>query len=83
VSRGGSVFRAIEGYDRRGVVHAQHFFELQGDLPIEVEFLLSDEQAEQLLSLLRDEKIRFFYARVPTEFELIEGHRRQRVTRTP
>ncbi len=65
---GGSAFRAIAGYGRHGVLHEQHFFELAGDLTVEVEFLLSEEQAEMLLGVLRREQVRVFYARVPAEF---------------
>jgi len=65
---GGSAFRAIAGYGRHGVLHEQHFFELAGDLTVEVEFLLSEEQAETLLGVLRREQVRVFYARVPAEF---------------
>ena len=70
---GGSAFRAIAGYGRHGVLHEQHFFELAGDLTVEVEFVLTDEQADQLLERLRRERIRIFYARVPAEFGMIEG----------
>ncbi len=65
---GGSAFRAIAGFGRHGVLHEQHFFELAGDLTVEVEFLLSEEQAEMLLGVLRREQVRLFYARVPAAF---------------
>jgi uncharacterized protein len=65
---GGSAFRAIAGYGRHGVLHEQHFFELAGDLTVEVEFLLSDEQAESLLAALRREQVHVFYARSAAEF---------------
>jgi len=65
---GGSAFRAIAGYGHHGILHEQHFFELAGDLTVEVEFLLSDEEAEKLLDLVKQEQIRVFYARVPAEF---------------
>jgi PII-like signaling protein len=68
---GGSAFRAIAGYGRHGVLHEQHFFELAGDLTVEVEFLLSEEQAQMLLAALRDEKVRVFYAKAPAEFGMI------------
>jgi PII-like signaling protein len=70
---GGSAFRAIAGYGRHGVLHEQHFFELAGDLTVEVEFLLSEEQASELLELLRKEDVRVFYAKTPSEFGMIEG----------
>src|ERR671934_2606397 len=70
---GGSAFRAIAGYGRHGVLHEQHFFELAGDLTVEVEFLLSDEEADMLLGLLRSERLRIFYAKAPAEFGMLEG----------
>jgi PII-like signaling protein len=68
---GGSAFRAIAGFGRHGVLHEQHFFELAGDLTVEVEFLLEDAQAERLLDVLRRERVRVFYARVAAEFGMI------------
>lgn len=65
---GGSAFRAIAGFGRHGVLHEQHFFELAGDLTVEVEFIVSDAEAEQLLDLVRKENIRIFYARLPVEY---------------
>jgi uncharacterized protein len=70
---GGSAFRAIAGFGRHGVIHEQHFFELAGDLTVEVEFLLSREEAERLLAQLKSEKVRVFYAMVAAEFGMIEG----------
>lgn len=68
---GGSAFRAIAGYGRHGVLHEQHFFELAGDLTVTVEFLLSEEQAEALLSMLRREQVSVFYAKAPAEFGVL------------
>ncbi len=65
---GGSAFRAIAGYGRHGVVHEQRFFELSANLPVEIEFVVTEAQAESLLDLMRKEKIEVVYARVPAEF---------------
>ena len=70
---GGSAFRAIAGYGRHGILHEQHFFELAGDITVEVEFLLSDEEAEKLLQLIKRENIRVFYAKVQAEFGMMDG----------
>jgi uncharacterized protein len=70
---GGSAFRAIAGFGSHGVLHEQHFFELAGDLTVEVEFLLTDDQADKLLQLLRQERVRVFYAQAPAEFGLLDG----------
>ena len=70
---GGSAFRAIAGYGRHGVLHEQHFFELAGDLTVEVEFLLEDAQADALLEALRRERVSLFYAKAPAEFGLLDA----------
>ena len=70
---GGSAFRAIAGFGRHGILHEEHFFDLIADLTIEVEFVVTDEEAERLLALLRDQRISVFYARVPAQFGTIEG----------
>ena len=70
---GGSAFRAIAGYGRHGILHEQHFFELAGDLTVEVEFLLSEEEAAKLLELIGREQIRLFYAKVAAEFATLPG----------
>ncbi|MDO9065035.1 MAG: DUF190 domain-containing protein [Sulfuricella sp.] len=64
---GGTAIRAIAGFGRHGRLHEEAFFELAGDLPVEVEFLVDGEQAERLLALLRDENLRLFYTRMPAE----------------
>jgi PII-like signaling protein len=69
---GGSAFRAMAGYGRHGVLHEQHFFELAGDLTVEVEFLLGEVQAESFLEVLRREKVRVFYSKAAAEFGMIE-----------
>jgi len=72
---GGSAFRAIAGFGRHGILHEEHFFELAADLTVEVEFVVTDEEAERLLALLRRERVSVFYARVPAQFGTIEGDR--------
>ncbi|HEX4927303.1 MAG TPA: DUF190 domain-containing protein [Burkholderiales bacterium] len=70
---GGSAFRAIAGFGRHGVLHEQHFFELAGDLTVEVEFIVTEEEAGKLIELVREENLRVFYAKVPAEFGMIDG----------
>lgn len=64
---GGSAFRAIAGYGRHGRLHEQTFFELAGELPVQVEFVLDAQLAEKLLEMLRAYKIDLFYVRYPVE----------------
>ncbi len=70
---GGSAFRAIAGYGRHGVLHEQRFFELAGDLTVEVEFVVTEEESAKLLDLISREQIRLFYAKVPAEFGMLPG----------
>jgi PII-like signaling protein len=80
--RGGSAFRAMAGFGRHHTLHENHFFELAGDLPVEVEFIVSEEEARALLGLIEREGVRIFYARIPADFAVINpdsangaGHR--------
>ena len=69
--RGGSAFRAMAGFGRHHVLHEAHFFELAGTLTVEVEFIVTAEEAKTLLDLLEREKIRLFYAQLPATFGVI------------
>lgn len=72
---GGSAFRAIAGFGRHGVLHEEHFFELAGDLTVEIDFAVSDDEAQRLLERIRAEGISIFYVRLPIEYGVIEGGR--------
>lgn len=72
---GGSAFRAIAGFGRHGILHEEHFFELAAQMTVVVEFVVSDEEADKLLALLREERVSLFYARTAVEFGAIEGDR--------
>ncbi|MEI7431223.1 MAG: DUF190 domain-containing protein [Betaproteobacteria bacterium] len=69
--RGGSAFRSMGGFGRHHALHESNFFELAGTTGIEVEFIVTDDEAKQLLALLHQEKIRIFYARIPAYFGVI------------
>ena len=71
--QGGSAFRAIAGFGRHGVLHEEHFFELAGDLTVEIDFAVSDDEAQRLLNRIRAENISIFYVRLPIEYGVIEG----------
>jgi uncharacterized protein len=70
---GGSAFRSIAGFGRHGVLHEHHFFELAGDLTVEVEFVLTNDMADRLLESLRSENVSVVYARMPAEFGVLPG----------
>ena len=69
--RGGSAFRAMAGFGRRHHLHEATFFELAGTLTVEVEFIVTEEEVERLLDLVRAEKIRAFYTLIPARFGVI------------
>lgn len=68
---GGSVFRATAGFGRHGVLREEQFFELADDLPVKVEFLLREDQADQLLERVRAAGIDTVYARTPANYGVL------------
>jgi PII-like signaling protein len=64
---GGSVFRAIAGFGRHGRLHEETFFELAGEMPVQVEFVLTDAMADKLIETLRPHKLNLFYVRYALE----------------
>jgi uncharacterized protein len=69
---GGSAFKAMAGFGRHHKFTEDKFFELAGSLAIEVEFIVTDEEAEQLLALVHQENLSLFYARIPAHFGTID-----------
>lgn len=70
---GGSAFRAIAGFGRHGRLHEEHFFELAGDVSVEVGFALTEEEAQRFLAHLAGAKLRMFYIKLPLEMGVIGG----------
>jgi len=71
--RGGSAFKAIAGFGRHGLIHADHFIELAGDLPVEVAFMVTEEEAERLLAAVAAEGLEMVYVRLPGECGIINA----------
>ncbi len=69
--RGGSAFKAMAGFGRHHILHEATFFELAGTLAVEIEFIVTDEEAKSLLEVVRRENIRLFYAHIPARFGVI------------
>lgn len=69
--RGGSAFRAMAGFGRHHTLHEARFFELAGALCVEVEFIVTPEEAQQLLDIVHREKVRLFYAELPARFGVV------------
>lgn len=65
---GGTALRAIAGFGRHGRLHEETFFELSGELPVEVEFLLDEAQAGQFLAMLAVNQLKLFYVKMPAEY---------------
>jgi len=71
--QGASAYKAIAGFGRHGEMHEDYFFELAGDMPVEVVFAISDEEADQLLAKIRGEHLSLFYIRTPVEYGVTNG----------
>ena len=68
---GGTVFRAVAGFGHHGKLHFQHFYELAGDLTMQVDFLVTEEEAERLLATIKHEGVRLLYMKVPVVLGVI------------
>ena len=66
--RGGSAFRAMAGFGRHRVLHEERFFELAGSVTVEVEFIVTDDEARRLLDTVERAGLPMFYARIPAHF---------------
>jgi hypothetical protein len=53
------------------VLHEARTFELAATMTVEVEFIVTQEEAQKLLDLLHREKVRLFYAYSPAHFGVI------------
>jgi PII-like signaling protein len=62
---GGSAFRAMAGFGRHHVLHEAHFYELAGELPMEVVFVASPEEAERLIADVTAAGLSLFHYMMP------------------
>lgn len=65
--KGGSVLKSIAGFGRHGLMHDESFFELAGELPIQIEFVLDKSMADNFIEVLRAQKLNLFYTCYPVE----------------
>lgn len=70
--RGGSAFKAMAGFGRHHKLTEEKFLELAGSAVIAIEFIVTDQEAQQLFNLIHQEKIPVFYACVPARFGVID-----------
>lgn len=68
---GGFAFRAIAGFGRHGRMHEETFFELAGELPVQIEFVLDAALADKFMAELRGHKLNLFYVRYAVEAGVI------------
>src|ERR1700687_4796504 len=69
--RGGSAFRAMAGFGHHHMLHEMAFFEVVSPLAVEVEFVVTQEEAALLVDLVQKEGLRVFYATIPAQFGII------------
>lgn len=70
--RGGTAFRAMAGFGRHHKLSEEKFFDLSGSQVIEIEFVVTDQEAQQMLDLVHREGIPLFYAYIPASFDAID-----------
>jgi PII-like signaling protein len=49
-------------------LHEETFLELAADLPVEVSFVLDEEEVKRFLNLLQAENVDLFYVKFPVEY---------------
>ena len=64
---GGSAFRAIAGFGRHHVLHEAHFYELAGELPVEVVFVASRAEADLLIADVTKAGLSLFHYMMPAQ----------------
>lgn len=70
--RGGSAFKAMKGFGRHHHLTEEKLFDFSGSCVIEIEFIVTDQEAQQLFNLIHKEKISLFYACIPAHFGVID-----------
>lgn len=68
---GGFSFRAMAGFGRHGRMHEEIFFELAGEMPVQVEFVLDAALADKFIDSIRPYKLNLFYVRYAVESGLV------------
>jgi len=71
--RGGSAFKGTGGFARAHTLAQHHPLELTGSQTVEIEFLVSDQEADRLLDWVREQKIQTFYSSSPARFGLSDA----------
>jgi PII-like signaling protein len=69
---GATLIAASEGFGHRGRIHSAHFIDL-ADQPIEVVMAVTQDEADRLFAVLRNEKVKLVYVKAPVEFGTVGG----------
>jgi PII-like signaling protein len=64
---GGSAFRAVAGFGRHHRLHEAHFYELAGELPMEVVFVAPKAEAERLVAAVATANLSLVYWMLPVQ----------------
>lgn len=68
--RGATMVAAAEGFGHDRRIHSAHFFEL-ADQPQEVVMAVTEDEAERIFELIRQEGVRVFYVKTAIEFGVL------------
>ncbi len=69
--QGGSAYRAVAGFGRHGKMHEETFFELAGEMPVQVEFVVEPALADKISDVVRQHNPGLFYVRHDVEAGVI------------
>ena len=69
---GATLIAATEGFGHRGRIHSAHFIDL-ADQPVEVVMAVTQDEADRLFAVLREQKVKIVYVKAPVEFGTIGG----------
>lgn len=64
---GGSAYRAVAGFGRHGRMHEETFFELAGEMPVQVEFVVDADLADKIIDVVRMHNLGLFFVRHDVE----------------
>ena len=68
---GGFAFRAIAAFGRHGRMHEETFFELAGEMPVQVEFVLDAALADRFIEGLRSHQLNLFFVRYTVDAGIV------------
>ncbi len=68
---GGVAMRCLGACGREHGLRERQYFEGSASLTVQVEFIVTDEEARRLLELVEAEHLRVFYVRTPAQFGVL------------